>query len=86
MKQTKKIIERLRRIDKLVQLSATGAPKQLASMLDISERQLYNYICLMRNELNAPIKYNKHRQTYYYLEKGKLKLEWEEKTEIIEIK
>lgn len=36
----------------------TGAPKELASKLGISERSLYNYIAYMKSEMNAPIRYN----------------------------
>lgn len=44
---------------------ATGTPKQLAQKLEISERQLYNLIDLMR-DLGAPVRYSQSSQSYLY--------------------
>ena len=44
----------------------TGSPKQLASKLCITERSVYYYIAFMKNEMNAPIKYNYQRNSYIY--------------------
>jgi len=85
MIKIKEIKERFQRIDKLINMQATGTPKQLAQRLAISERQLYKYLCFMKKELNAPIKYNKQRQSYYYNETGKIKIEWEEISKNIDL-
>ncbi len=34
----------------------------------------------MRNELNAPIKWNAKKRSYTYKNTGELKMEWEENT------
>lgn len=44
----------------------TGTPKELAYTLDVSERTVFNYIKFMREELKAPIKYNRIKDTYQY--------------------
>jgi len=44
----------------------TGQPEDLAKELGISIRTLYNYIQFMRQDLNAPIIYDKFKKTYQY--------------------
>jgi len=58
-------MKRFERIDQLVRLKATGAPKELASKLNISERRMYDLINAMK-EMGAPITYSHQRQSYYY--------------------
>ena len=45
---------------------STGSPKKLALKLNVSERTIYNYINYMRQELKAPIIYNRIKGTYQY--------------------
>lgn len=66
---SKETIDRLKYLDYLIRVKATGKPRQLAQRLYISERTLYEHISLMR-QLGAPIKYCKARQSYCYLEEG----------------
>src|SRR5690554_5179662 len=54
------------RIDELIRRQRTGNPRDLAYHLSLSERIVYNYLSFMKTELNAPIKYNNHKQSYYY--------------------
>ncbi|MFK7968796.1 MAG: hypothetical protein AB8F95_00425 [Bacteroidia bacterium] len=58
-------IQRLKRIDRLIRRKATGSPESFAEKLDISVSHLYAIIRDMR-ELGAPIKYCRHRGSYYY--------------------
>ena len=60
-------IERLEKLDALIQLEKTGTPFDAAEKLDISERQFYRLISFMKN-LGAEIKYCKIKQTYVYTE------------------
>ena len=60
-----KQIQRIERLHQLLRLKATGSPKECASQLGISERQLYNIIELMK-ELGAPIIYNMRVGSYQY--------------------
>ena len=54
------------RLHELISTKQTGAPKQLAQKLEISERSAHYYIAFMKNELCAPITYNKNNQSYVY--------------------
>lgn len=58
-------LHKLRRLDELIRTKGTGAPKQLARRLGISERSLFEYISLMK-ELGAPIRYSRSTQSYWY--------------------
>ncbi len=60
-----KFINRLKTIDQLINLQATGSPKQLAEKLEITERQVYNYLDNLK-ELGAEIKFDKHKSSYTY--------------------
>lgn len=57
--------ERIQRIHELIRRKATGSPKELASRLGISERQLYNLLDLMK-QLGAPIEYSIALYSYHY--------------------
>lgn len=65
----KNILERLERIDRLIRIKGTGSPAELAARLKMSERNVYQYLNLMR-DLGAPIKFDPYRETYYYSEEG----------------
>jgi len=67
MKQIIKQIALIERIDQLVRLQCTGAPKKLASKLEISEAKLYRIIDTMK-ELGAPISYDFSVESYVYNE------------------
>lgn len=60
-----KQIQRIERLHQLILLKATGRPKKCAERLNISERQLYNTIDLMK-ELGAPIYYDASSRSYCY--------------------
>lgn len=65
----KNILERLERIDRLIRIKGTGTPAELAARLKMSERNIYQYLNLMR-DMGAPIKFDPFRETYYYSEDG----------------
>jgi predicted DNA-binding transcriptional regulator YafY len=56
---------RLERLNHLIQVKATGNPKQLSYRLNISERSLYQYISLLK-EMGASIHYDRFRETYFF--------------------
>ena len=60
------------RIDEQIKTKQTGTPKQLAQKLEISERSIYYYVSFMQNEMNAPIVYDRKRETYMYEMKCKI--------------
>ena len=49
----------IKKIHSRISTASTGKPKELAYKLNVSERTIYNYIHFMRNELKAPIIYNR---------------------------
>jgi hypothetical protein len=57
----------------------TGAPKDIAEKLGVSERMVYKYIEIIKTEFKAPIKYNRVNKTYFFEGKGKLDLRWQKK-------
>ncbi|WP_288368917.1 hypothetical protein [uncultured Roseivirga sp.] len=60
-----KKIQKIERLHQLLKLKATGSPKQCARKLEISERQLYYTIELMK-ELGAPIFFDLSLGSYCY--------------------
>jgi predicted DNA-binding transcriptional regulator YafY len=60
------------RLHELIVAKETGTPKQLAQKLEISERSIYYYVSFMQNEMNAPIVYDRKRETYMYEMKCKI--------------
>jgi hypothetical protein len=53
--------------DKIAQ-NKTGSPKELAEQLRLSERSIYNYILFMKNEMGAPIQFDRQKNSYVYTE------------------
>lgn len=62
-------LNRLHRIDRLIRMKGTGNAAELACKVGLSRAHIYQYLNLMKT-LGAPIKYCKHRQSYYYDEEG----------------
>ena len=61
--------KRLEHLDTLIGKKATGSPGSLARKMNVSIRTVYVYIDILKS-LDAPIAYDKHRESYYYEEKG----------------
>ena len=66
---SKHYVDRLKNINHLICIKGTGTPKQFARKLNIAERSLFEMLSVMK-KLGAPIKYCKHRQSYYYNQEG----------------
>lgn len=75
---TRKIIEVLRRMDQQIMMRSTGSPQVFASRIGVSERTLYNYLTLLK-ELGASIRFSSWRDSYEYLEEGRISLEYQDK-------
>jgi len=69
-------IKKIDNINSLISRRKTGSPKVLANSVGISERMLYHFLKFMKEELSAPIKYDKGGQTYLYDDTGELNLKW----------
>lgn len=63
-------IKQIERIDNLIRMKNTGSPMELSERLNISERQLYNIIGLMK-EMGAPIYYSDIKRSYCYHNEGR---------------
>ena len=61
------IMNRIERIDQLIRMKATGSPEELASRLDISKRQVYRYLEMIKNQ-GKEIHYEPLRRSYTYKE------------------
>lgn len=68
-----KYIERLRRMDALISMKATGTPEEFAEKLGIKRSTLFQSLQEMR-EMGVDIKYSYFRQTYYYSDNRRIKI------------
>lgn len=68
-----KILERLQQLHTLIVNENTGAPKELANLMTISERSVHLLIEQLK-DYNANICYSRSRKTYYYCEDFELKV------------
>ncbi len=60
----------------LTEKGRTGSAKIAAERIGVSERMIYNYVNILKNDWNAPIDYNRHKQTFFFEREGKLVWEW----------
>jgi len=58
-------LKQIERIDNLVRKKATGTPKELSNRINVSERQVYNIINLMK-DMGAPIFFCTYNRSYCY--------------------
>lgn len=75
--------EKVRVIDNYIRKNNTGRSQQFAEKVGISRGMLYRYLKFMKEELKAPISYNKSKLTYQYMESGKLCINGWEKMSVI---
>lgn len=64
-----KVLERLEHIDRLIANKNTGTPSDLSKKMRVSERQLHNYLSLLK-KMGAPLCYCHKSKSYYYREDG----------------
>lgn len=67
------LFEKIKRIDQLIRIEATGNPDQLTQKLGVAKSTLYSYINIMK-QYDAPIKYNDERKTFVFTSNGILKI------------
>ncbi len=65
--QVIKQLNRLKKLDTLIQQAKTGAPDEFANRLGLSRSQLYNILEELK-DLGAPIEYNRRLRSFYYRE------------------
>jgi len=80
-------IERLQKLNKLIEQEKTGTPEELAAKLRIGKRQLYNLLEVLKNT-GAEIEYAKKIKSYRF-KRQKVKIDFSlsliEETEIKKI-
>jgi transcriptional antiterminator len=69
-------IKKIKYFIHLVEKERTGTPKDLAEMLEVSERTIYHFVQTLKTDFNAPIVYNQYRKSYLFERKGKLNWIW----------
>ncbi|MFA8435554.1 MAG: hypothetical protein ACEPOZ_13630 [Marinifilaceae bacterium] len=69
---------KLERMDQLIRFRCTGSPSEFANKIQVSERQIYYLLGVMK-DMDAPIAYNKTLKTYYYASPVTLKICFEKK-------
>ncbi len=72
-------IEKFKYFIHLVEKERTGNATELAQKLEVSERTIYTYVNVLRSDLNAPIAFNRYKQTYFFSKPGRLLWEWTKK-------
>jgi transcriptional antiterminator len=77
-------LEKLRKFIHLVERKQTGKPADVAKILGVSERMIYNYTKFIREELNAPIVWNNFKQSYLFSENGALNWKYKEAQTILQ--
>ena len=57
---------KLDRLDNLIRHKATGSPDELAERLGLSRSSLFDIIAFLKEEMRAPIYYDRNRPSYMY--------------------
>jgi transcriptional antiterminator len=70
-------IQKIKHFIFLIQKERTGSPSEVSSKLGVSERMVYNYVAVLKNDFKVPLDYNRYKQTYFFSEDGSLVWEWE---------
>ena len=60
----------------LIEKERTGSAKLAADKVVVSERMIFNYVNILKNQLNAPINYNREKQSFVFSEEGQLLWKW----------
>jgi transcriptional antiterminator len=71
-------LENLQRLIEAIEQRSTGNAREISQKLDVSERMVYNYLDVLKNEFGAPIKYDRAMKSYFFTEEGKIELQWQE--------
>jgi hypothetical protein len=62
----KKYVEIYFQLENLIRFEQTGSPQELSSKLNVSERQVFNYIRDLK-ELGLQIKFSQEKNTYLFV-------------------
>ena len=70
-------IKKIIMVNELIASGRSGTPRYMADKLGISERMLYHIMKFMKDELHAPVKYDRNKMRYYYDQGGSLNFTWQ---------
>jgi len=77
-----KYIDRIKRIDALIFMKATGNPEEFAEKLGIKRSTLYQSLQEMR-DMGVDIRYSCTRQSYYYADERRIRITVEAESDIL---
>jgi DNA-binding transcriptional LysR family regulator len=69
-------IEKIKYFIHLIEKERTGSAKVAAEKIGVSERMVFHYVNILKNQLNAPIIYNREKQSFVFVTEGKLIWKW----------
>jgi hypothetical protein len=69
-------IKKIIKVNELIASGRSGTPRYMADKLGISERMVFHIIKFMKDELHAPIKYDRNKMRYYFDGHGSLNFTW----------
>ena len=69
-------IEKIKYFIHLIEKERTGSAKVAAEKIGVSERMIFHYVNILKNQLNAPINYNREKQSFVFVTEGKLIWKW----------
>ena len=69
----------LQRIYLGIKQSNTGSAAQFAKQLEISERSLFYYLNVLKNEFQCPLIFDKSNNSYQFKQAGNLNFKWQAK-------
>jgi hypothetical protein len=69
-------IEKIKYFIHLIEKERTGSAKVAAEKIGVSERMVFHYVNILKNQLNAPINYNREKQSFVFVAEGKLIWKW----------
>lgn len=69
-------IEKIKYFIHLIEKERTGSAKVAAEKIGVSERMVFHYVNILKNQLNAPINYNREKQSFVFAAEGKLIWKW----------
>ena len=70
-----KYIERMKRMDRLIRMKATGSPNQFAEKMGLCKSVLLDHIKEMKN-MGAPIEFDRNLNSYVYGKNVKLSINY----------
>lgn len=76
---TAQLIQNVKRVDFLIRHKATGNFRQCSRKLGISTATFYRLMEFIKEDLEAPVRYNSFRGTYEYEREGRIYFGWREK-------